>query len=344
MKRILVWTAIIAVVTAVTGTAIAITNLGSKITGSNWRRWKMIRDKKRISIMLISAAMLIIALLGTVTAQQHEGLGINNEQIQLYYVDEAVSVANYTDDTQEPEGWQLSPSIYWDSNGNGIFEDNESIGYALSPSVHFDAGTETHHFWPLHQSIMQEPEDATVISSGWISQPNIYASKVEDANQLVTLESTLSVLDGNNYFTQEITVTSTAATTLTNVHLILYLGIDINGFFNDYAFIDPNKNNAFKAQDVETGVWFEAHPTIAADNFEVSEWNDGPYAGDDLWQHTLNDNLDGSTSASGDVEGAFEFYLRNLDPGESESLTIYCSFAVPAYKVYLPIVTKNYTP
>jgi hypothetical protein len=304
-------------------------------------------NKNKTPIKAILALVTIIALalvmLGTAYAQQHTGVTLYNEQIQLSLVNESVSVANYTDDTQEPEGWQLFPSIFWDSNRNGIFEDSESIGYALSPSVHFDVGGITHHFWPLHQSVMQEPGDANVVSSGWISEPNIYASKVEDANQLVTLESTFSVLDDNNYFTQEITVTSTAATTLTNVHLILYLGIDINGFFNDYAFIDPNKNNAFKAQDVETGVWFEAYPNIAADNYEVSEWNDGPYAGDDLWQHTLNDNLNGSGSASGDVEGALEFYLSDLEPGESTSLTIYYSFAV-YYRIYLPIIMKNYAP
>lgn len=307
----------------------------------------MNKNKKAAVNMILTLAIvatLALAMLGPAFAQQHAGVSLHNEQIQFSVVNESVSVANYIDDTQEPEGWQLFPSLLWDSNGNGTFEDNEYIGYALSPGVHFSVDGERHHFWALHQSIMQDPGDANVVSSGWISEPNIYASKVEDANQLVTLESTFSVLDGDNYFTQEITVTSTAITTLTNVHLILYVGIDINGFFNDYAFIDPNKNNAFKAQDVETGVWFEAHPNIAADNFEVSEWNDGPYAGDDLWQHTLNDNLDGSTSASGDVEGALEFYLPNLDPGESTSLTIYCSFAVPAYKVYLPIVTKNYAP
>ena len=61
--------------------------------------------------MLISAAILTLALLGTVSAQEHEGTRMYNEQIQLNYVDEAVSVAYYTDDNQMLDGWEFLPSI-----------------------------------------------------------------------------------------------------------------------------------------------------------------------------------------------------------------------------------------
>ena len=159
-------------------------------------------NKNRCVINAISASAVIIALVlampGTTFAQQHSGVILYNEQIKFDVVDEAVSLANYTEDTQEPEGWQLFPSLFWDSNGNGIYEDNESIGYALSPSVHFSIDGERHHFWALHQSIMQDPGDATVVSSGWISEPNVYASKVEDADGLITIESTFNVTNGNN--------------------------------------------------------------------------------------------------------------------------------------------------
>jgi len=316
IKEILVWTAIIAVVTAAIGTAIAIINLGDKITSSNL---------------------------------YYADATLSNEQIKLLYTDEAVSIANYTDDTHEPTGWELFPSIFWDSNTNGTFEANESVGHALSPCVHFTHDDQTYHFWPLHQSIMQDPEDPHVVSSGWISPPHIYRSTVEDADQLLTVECTISVLDGNNYFTQEINITSTALSTLTNVNLIAYIGIDINGPFDDYAFIDSCHNNMLKAYDNETGVWFGAYPSIRANSFEVSEWNDGPYEGDDLWQHALNDDLDGITTSTGDVEGALKFYLHAIQPGESKSLTIHCSFGVEESDLYVPsfphdIAVANITP
>jgi PKD repeat protein len=107
--------------------------------------------------------------------------------------------------------------------------------------------------------------------------------------------------------------------------IIVYLGIDINGFFNDYAFIDAENNNMFKAKDNETGVWFGAYPNIAADNFEIGEWNDGPLEGEDTWQHVLNGSLDGTSAMSGDVEGALEFYLGDIEQGGSRNLTIYYS-------------------
>jgi len=43
---------------------------------------------------------------GSASAQQHIGVTLHNEQIKFSVVNESVSVANYTDDMQEPEGWQ----------------------------------------------------------------------------------------------------------------------------------------------------------------------------------------------------------------------------------------------
>ena len=67
-------------------------------------------NKNRCVISAILASALIVALtlamVGPAFAQQHSGVTLYNEQIRLDVVDEAVSVANYTDDTQEPEGWQ----------------------------------------------------------------------------------------------------------------------------------------------------------------------------------------------------------------------------------------------
>ena len=303
---------------------------------------KMNKNRCVINAILASAVIiaLVLAMGGTASAQQRIGVTLHNEQIKFSVVNESVSVANYTDDTQEPEGWQLFPALFWDSDGNGIYEDNESIGYALSPSVHFSIDGERHHFWALHQSVMQDPGDATVVSSGWISEPNIYASKVEDADGLIRVESNFSVFSGNSYFEQAINVTSNASTTLTNVSLIVYLGIDINGFFNDFAFIDAENNNMFKAKDNETGVWFGAYPNIATDNFEIGEWNDGPLEGEDTWQHCLNDSLDGTSAMCGDVEGALEFYLGDIAPGGSKNLTIYYSFAMNESDLYIPGVSK----
>ena len=88
-------------------------------------------NKNRCAINAISASAVLIALAlampGTTFAQQHSGVILYNEQIKFDVVNEAVSVANYTDDTQEPEGWQLFPALFWDSNGNGIYEDNRLL-------------------------------------------------------------------------------------------------------------------------------------------------------------------------------------------------------------------------
>ena len=68
----------------------------------------MNRNKGIIKAILASAAIiaLTLAMVGTAFAQQHSSATLYNEQIEFDVVDEAVSVANYTDNTQEPEGWQ----------------------------------------------------------------------------------------------------------------------------------------------------------------------------------------------------------------------------------------------
>lgn len=61
-----------------------------------------------INAILASAVIAIIALAmpGTAFAQEHSGVNLYNEQVKFDVVNESVSVVNYTDDTQEPEGWQ----------------------------------------------------------------------------------------------------------------------------------------------------------------------------------------------------------------------------------------------
>lgn len=300
---------------------------------------------KRILKMIASLAVVLIAvhailplfsdsknLFSEEISCAEETLFGQNFKIRL--VDEAASIANYTDDTQEPGGWTLFPSIYWDSNNNGIFDANEGIGSTISPSVHFTCNGQAHHFWPLHQSIMKDPEEPHVVSSGWISYPNIYRSTVEDSDRLITLEFIVALND--SHFSQQVKITSTSSAALTNVSLINYLGIDINEPQGDYAYIDHVHNNMLKACDNETGVWFGAYPTTNASNYEISEWNDGPYEGEDLWQHTLNNELDGTDSANGDIEAALQFNLGEIQANQSKSITTYYSAAGSENDLYLP--------
>ena len=49
---------------------------------------------------------LLLAMAGSASAQQHTGVTLYNEQVKFDVVNESVSIANYTDDTQEPEGGQ----------------------------------------------------------------------------------------------------------------------------------------------------------------------------------------------------------------------------------------------
>lgn len=312
------------------------------------RRGKLLSRKAVVAACVLILGLMIAATIGQFTyriAVVSTGLSADvtlfNEQIKLLYTDEAAGLGNYTDDTLEPVGWELLPSIFWDSNKDGVLGPDESIGHSISPSIHFTFEGQGHHFWPLHQSIMQDPGDATVVSSGWISSPNIYQSKVEDASQLVTIESTFSVLDGNSYFTQEINVTSTAPATMTDVYVIAYIGIDINGPFKDNAFIDPISNNMLKAYDNKTGIWFGAFPNSTADSFEISNWNDGPYEADDLWQHTFNDALTATAASYGDVEASLRFQLNEIQAGQTKTVTLYYSFGNNESELYAPEITNR---
>ena len=256
----------------------------------------------------------------------HADITITNDQIKILYADEAVGIGNYTNDTVEPHGWKLLPSLFWDSNGNTIFEDNETIATTIFPVVHFSEGGQDFSFYPLHQSIMSQPGDAEVLFSGWISEPNVYASEVKDISELVTVNSTINIYNGNNYFSQTFEIESIATSTISNINLLVYLGIDINGFFDDYAFIDTDNNNMIKAKDNDTGVWFGAYPTNRADSYDISIWDDGPSANEDIWKRCLNNNLFEHNETSDDVEGALFFNLSDLNYGETESITIYYSF------------------
>ncbi|NQE04804.1 hypothetical protein C5S32_02930 [ANME-1 cluster archaeon GoMg1] len=68
----------------------------------------MNKNKGITKAILASAVIiaLLLAMAGTAFAQQHSGVTLYNEQIKFDVVDETVSAANYTGDTQEPEGWQ----------------------------------------------------------------------------------------------------------------------------------------------------------------------------------------------------------------------------------------------
>ena len=291
-----------------------------------------------ISTMIVSSIAIIRWISETeIPLGYHGDALLYNEQIRLVFSETAAGISNYTDNTLEPTGWELFSSMFWDSSGDGVIDSDESIGHTLSPCVHFTLDSQPHHFWPMHESVLQEPGDPKIVSSGWISYPNVYYSKVEDAGQLITVESVVSLLDGNNYFTQDINITSTALSSLIDVNLIAYVGLDINGGFDDFAFIDSVYSNMLKAYDNKTDVWFGAYPTIAAENYEVSEWNDGPFEGDDLWQHTLDNGLTAVDQLNGDVEAALEFNLGDIEPGQNKNLTIYYSFGLNENDLYLPI-------
>jgi hypothetical protein len=299
-------------------------------------------------IVLSSATIVVAALVSTHQANlidgpigQYADVVLQNERIRLLYSDEAVGLGNYTDDSLEPTGWQLFPSIYWDSNSDGIWEANESIGHTISPSVHFTVEGQPHHFWPTHQTVMQVPGSPNVVSSGWLNYPTKYYSKVEDGDQLLTVESVFTLIGGANYFVQEINITSTALSTLTSVNLITYIGIDINGPFEDVAFVDSGHNNMIKAYDNRTGVWFGAYPNITANGYEVSAWDDGPYEAEDLWQHTLSGTLAHTTQSTGEVEASLAFNLNELTAGDSKIVTIYYSCAENESSLYAPALDNH---
>ena len=201
--------------------------------------------------LILILVLTIVLVVGTGFASLHLQQGsdntltrvssdvvLSNEQIQLLYTDEAVGVGSYANDSVEPRGWELYPSFYWDANRNSIFEENEAIATTLFPVVHFMDNGQNHRFCPLHQSILCQPGDADLLFSGWISAPNVYASEVVDQGNRIAVNSTVSIYGGNNYVVQNLTITSLAPITLTDVSLIIYVGVDINGFFDDYTLVD----------------------------------------------------------------------------------------------------------
>jgi hypothetical protein len=267
---------------------------------------------------------------------------LSNEQIQLLYTDEAAGLGSYINDTVEPRGWELYPSLYWDNNGDGVFGYDEGMATTVFPVVHFSKSGQNYGFCPLHQSVLQQPSDAEIISAGWISEPNVYASEVKDLSSLIAINSTIRIYNGNNYVTQTLTLHSLASTTLTNVSLIVYAGIDINGFFDDYAFIDASRHNMITAKDNNTGAWFGVYPTVTDAAYELSRWDDGPSPMEDLWGHCLSDTLHAQDTAQGDVEGALRFALSNINPGGTVTLTLYYSCAHQENDLYPPFI--NHPP
>jgi hypothetical protein len=312
------------------------------------------RFRRRILPWLILTSILCSTVtflnlgVANVRAQYHADITLSNEQIQLWYTDEAAGIGNYTNDTVEPRGWELFPSIYWDSNGNTTFEDEESIISTIFPMVHYTESGTDYNFAPLHQSMLQQPGDATIVSAGWISEPNVYASEVQNSQNQVTVNSILTIYDGDNYLMQTYVIQNIGETEITDVHLIIYLGIDINGYFDDYAFIDTDTNNMIKAKDNTTDVWFGAYPKSPATNYELSLWDDGPNAADDLWDRCRANTLTGQSSASDDVEGALQFYLNDMLPEASTQITMYYSFAHNENDLYPPVANhppyKPYNP
>ena len=293
-------------------------------------------------VMLATITILITSTMTMVNtgskdddSMNHYDILLSNEQLNFWYTDEAAAVGMYTDDRLEPDGWTLEPILYWDTDGNGFFGQNESMGTTIFPTVHFTTNGQDYTFSPLHQSIMQQPGDAAIVSAGWVSQPNVYASKVKDANSLITIKNTVSIFPECNYFAQTIDVSSTAVTLLTDVNLQVYVGMDINGFFDDCAFIDTDTNNMIKAKDNTTGIWFGAFPVDRADAYEISTWNDGPSDAQDLWQHIVTNTVNGQQSACGDVEGALSFNLPDLPPASTSSITIVYSFGVRGKLLFL---------
>lgn len=65
---------------------------------------------KEFTVIAIIALALVSSY--SVSAQHHHrNVILANTQVKFTVVDEAVSIANYTDDTLEPTGWILYPSV-----------------------------------------------------------------------------------------------------------------------------------------------------------------------------------------------------------------------------------------
>jgi hypothetical protein len=284
-------------------------------------------NKRHLCIIAGIATVLTAALAGLAYAQTHTGVTLTQGPLQLLFVDEAVSLVDYVDDTAEPGGWALHPAVSWYGEGKAN---------AISPSVHFWHAGQEHHVWPLHQSILQEPGDATVVSSGWVAAPTSYRAAVKDDADLVALETLVTIVSAD-VVVQTYTVTATAA--IEDVRLIVYAAFDLNAPLHDHGEVTPDGIRVIDSQ-TPMEMALEGDDLDAA---EVGSWNDGPYPGDDVWQHALAGELDDAVSATAYVEGALAFDLGDFSPGQAKSQTVTLTIEVERREyVYLPLVVRDH--
>ncbi len=283
-------------------------------------------NKRHLYIKAGMIVALTAALAGLAYAKTHTGLTLTQGPLQLLFVDEAVSLVDYVDDTAEPDGWALHPALSWYGEGKAN---------AVSPSIHFSHGGQEHHVWPLHQSILQEPGDPTVVSSGWVAAPTSYRAAVKDDADLVTLETLVTIVSAD-VVVQTFTVTATSA--VDDVRLIVYAAFDLNAPLHDQGEVTPD---GIRVTDTQMPMEM-ALEGDGLDAAEVGSWNDGPYPGEDVWQHALAGELDDVTSAAAYVEGALAFDLGDFTAGQAKSQTVTLTIEVERREyVYLPLVVRN---
>jgi hypothetical protein len=286
-------------------------------------------NKRHLCIIAGIAVALTAALAGLVYAQAHPSVTLTQGPLQLLFVDEAVSLADYVDDTTEPNGWALHPALSWYGEGKAN---------AISPSIHFRQAGQEHHFWPLHHSILQEPGDPTVVSSGWVAPPTSYRAAVRDDADLARLETLVTIVSAETVV-HTFTVTATAA--LNDVRLIVYAAFDLNAPLHDHGEVTPA---GIRVVDSEMPM----EMTLEGENpdaTEVGSWNDGPYPGDDVWQHALAGELGEGISATAYVEGALAFNLGSFAPGQAKSQAVTLTIeAERGETIYLPLVLRGNAP
>ena len=204
--------------------------------------------------------------------------------------------------------------------------------------MHFHHAGQEHHFWPLHQSILQQPGDPTIVSSGWVVSPTSYLAAVKDDANLVTLGN-LVTIPVSDTVVQTFVVTATAA--LTDVQLIVYTAFDMNAPFYDYGEVTPD---GIRVVDTQTLMRMELEGENP-DAAEVGSWNDGPYPGDDVWQHALVGELGDVVSATQYVEGALAFDLGDFSPGQAKSEVVTLTLCVntPPMAAFTVTPTMGYT-
>mgnify|MGYP000005727808 CR=1 FL=1 len=285
------------------------------------------RNLLLIAVMTVALSVILTAL---VYAQEHPGVTLTNGPLQLLFVDEAASVADYVDDTAEPEGWILHHALFWE--GEGKLD-------VLSPSVHFSHNGTERHFWPLHQSLLQDPGDPTVLSSGWVISPTAYRAAVEDADGLVRLEHLVTIPVSN---TVVHTFIITAQAALNDVRLIVYGAFDMNAPLFDYGEVTVE---GLRVLDTLSLLQMELTGETAPDGAEVGSWNDGPGPGDDVWQHALAGSLGDTVTATQYVEGALAFNLGDFAPGQagSEVITLTVHINTPPVAAFTVTPTEGST-